>query len=481
MAAVTMACTTMEEPKSVGSSEAPEQNRTRVNVTELYETTCAKCHGSQGQGGGGGTKSLNTLEKYDQKWDRPFFDAIKKGVPDMGMEAYGDSLSDEQIWALVVHIRELQYQALRKSGMRPQVSGGVYSSKHHRFKVETVVDSDQGLSTPWAIEWLPDGRMLITNRGGTLSIAKDGKVVGKVNGIPEVIELGQGGLMDITLHPNYKSNGWIYLAYTEPAKSGRGGLTKIVRGKVKPSGTDLDWTDQQTIWEADQKWYTGAGVHFGSRIVFDGKGHVWFVVGERGGNLLAQELTNPFGKTYRLNEDGSEPKDNPFVGTPDAIKGIWSYGHRNQQGLAMDLKGDFWVTEHGPRGGDEVNKIEKGANYGWPVVAFSINYNDTPFRTPWTTEKKITMPVFRWLPSIGACGLDVYRGKTFAKWSGDLLAGGLSGQNLDRIRVQNGALVEREELIFGMGRVREVIVGPDGYVYIALNGPDKVVRLVPAE
>jgi glucose/arabinose dehydrogenase len=283
--------------------------------------------------------------------------------------------------------------------------------------------------------------------------------------------------MEVAIHPDYAKNGWIYLAYTEPGKD-RGGLTKIVRGKLE--GTK--WTAQQTIFEADQKFYTGAGVHFGSRIAFDGKGKVFFAIGERGGNMLAQELTNPFGKVYRLNDDGSEPKDNPFVGQEGVIKGIWTYGHRNPQGLAFDLDGNLWDTEHGPRGGDEVNRIDKGGNYGWPVVAWSINYNDAPFRTPWPKDDlKVNQPAFRWLPSIGACGLDVVRGSAFPQWKGDLVAGGLSGANVDRLRMKDGKLVEREELVHGMGRVREVAVGPDGNVYIALNQPDKVIRLVPAK
>lgn len=448
-------------------------------MTQLYDNNCANCHGREGQGGGAGTKTLNTLDKFDQKWDRPFFDAIKNGVKDMGMEAFGDSLSDPEIWALVVHIRELQHRALRQSGMGPKASNGVYQSKDHRYRVETVVEGNQGLKTPWALEWLPDGRMIITNRPGIILIVKDGKVVGEVKGLPPVLELGQGCMMDVTLHPDYAKNGWVYLAYNEAAKSGNGGQTKIIRGRFRPNGANFDWTDQQTIWESDQRWYTGVAVHFGSRIAFDNRGYVWFTVGERGGNMLAQDVTNPYGKTYRLHDDGTEPKDNPFVGTPGAVKGIWSYGHRNQQGLVFDSKGDLWVTEHGPRGGDELNRIEKGANYGWPIVAFSINYNDTPFRTPWTTEKKIAMPAYRWLPSIGACGLDRYRGKAFPKWSGDLLAGGLSGQNVDRIRVENGVLKEREELIYNLGRVREVAVGPDGFIYVALNDPHKIIRLVP--
>lgn len=454
-------------------------------VTQLYENNCAKCHGSRGEGGGGGTRSFLTKEKFDQNKDKPYFDAIKKGVPDMGMDAYGVSLTDEQIWGLVVHIRELQGKALREEFGSPKPDpSGVFHSQRHNFKIETVVDRGKGLRTPWAVDWLPDGRMLVTSRPGTLHIASGGNLT-EVQDVPQSVEQGQGGLMEVAVHPNYRENGWIYLALADPAKSGRGAMTKIVRGKLTTSGGAVRWTGTQTIFEADQQFYNGAGIHFGSRIVFDGKGHIFFVVGERGGNMKAQELSNPYGKIYRVNEDGSFPADNPFAKNASEGKhvgGIWTLGHRNPQGLVQDLSGNLWDTEHGPRGGDEVNLIQKGGNYGWPVIAFSINYNDAPFRTPWAKSgQTFNMPAFRWLPSIGACGLDVARGSAFPNWKGDLLAAGLVGQNLDRFRMKDGKMVEREELIHGMGRIRDVSVGPDGYVYVTLNEPDKIIRLVPAK
>lgn len=472
-----------DDAGAAASARSEQGGRQRaVNVTRLYIDTCAKCHGQNGEGGGAGTKTLLTLDKFDQKHDKPYFDAIKDGVPDMGMEAYGATLSDEEIWALVVHIRELQYRAMRQEHGGPKATDGVYKSKYHSYRIETVVDRDQGLRTPWAIDWLPDGRMIVTNRPGKMVVVKDGKVQSEVSGIPESVEIGQGGLMDVTTHPDYAKNGWIYLSYTEPALSGRGGMSKVVRGKLSFEGTQARWTDQQTIWETDQQFYTGAGVHFGCKIVFDGKGHVFIGVGERGTNMRVQDLTTPFGKVVRLNDDGTVPKDNPFASTKGA-EAFWTLGHRNQQGLAFDLEGRLWGTEHAPRGGDELNQIVKGENYGWPVISFAINYNDSPFVTPWPKPgQNFRMPIFRWLPSNAASGLDVNKGQAFAQWKGDLFAGGLAGQNLDRIRVgKDGKLAEREELVWGMGRVRDVMCGPDGYVYLALNQPDIVVRLVPAK
>lgn len=461
-----------EAPASAGPASSP-QTRSNVNLTKLYNDTCGKCHAMDGSGGGAGTQSFNTEDKFDQKNDKKFFDAIKNGVPQAGMEAYGGSLTDQEIWGLVVHIRELQAKALRDAKGSPKAENGVFKSKHHDFRIETVVE--QGLVTPWGIDWTADGKMLVTNRRGDLLAFDGNKPLGTVEGTPTVVELGQGGLMDVAVH----SNGWVYLSYTEPAKSGGGGLTKVVRGKIDFSGSPK-WSSQQTIWEGKQEHYSGAGVHFGSKIEFDSKGLVYFSVGERGTNMGAQSLSTPFGKIMRLNPDGTVPSDNPYVGTADAEKATWTYGHRNPQGLTFDLEGNLWDTEHGPRGGDELNHLKKGGNYGWPVVAFSINYNDTPFQTPWPkADQKIELPVFRWLPSIGASGLDTVQGAAFANWKGDLLAGGLSGANLDRIRVKGGKLVEREELIHGMGRIREVAVHKDGTVYIALNNPHKIIRLVP--
>jgi aldose sugar dehydrogenase len=459
------------EVQGNGPATSLPANFQRRAVAGLYSDNCAKCHGASGEGGGAGTKTLLTREKYDMKNDRPFFMAIKNGVPDMGMEAYGETMSEPEIWGLVVHIRELQYRHLRGVESNRKTVGGPWKSKHHDYKIEDVVAS--GLDTPWSIDWLPDGRMLVNNRSGKMVVVENGKVTREIIDIPRSIEQGQGGLMEVAVHPK---NGWVYLTYTEPG--GSGGLTKVVRGRI--SGNM--WMDQQTIWQADQKYYNRAGVHFGSKVAFDGKGHVFFSVGERGSNMGAQSLETPYGKVMRVMEDGKIPSDNPYVNTSGAEKATWTYGHRNQQGLAFDSEGNLWDTEHGPRGGDEFNLIQKGANYGWPLAVWSINYNGAPFRTPWATEgKTVVQPVFRWLPSTGASGLDLMDGKAFPNWNGDLFAGGLAGNNLDRLRVKDGKLVEHEEILWGMGRIRDIKAGPDGFLYIALNGPDKIVRLVPAK
>jgi aldose sugar dehydrogenase len=383
----------------------------RVNLTNLYNDTCAKCHGVKGEGGGGGTPSLLTMDKFDQKWDKPFFDATKKGVPDAGMEAYGETMSDAVIWGLVVHIRELQASALRSQFSKSPSQGTEnYTSQYHKYRIEEVTKPINGFSTPWSIDWLPDGRMLVTARNGKLAILKNGQVEGMISNLPPSVEMGQGGLMEVAVHPDYARNGWIYLSIADPSKDGgRKSMTKLVRGKLQfgPGGT-AEWTNTQTIFETDPDNYTGSGVHFGCKIVFDGRGKIYFSIGERGDQNKAQDLTRPNGKIYRINEDGTIPSDNPFVNERNAIKAIWSYGHRNPQGLTLLPNGELWDTEHAPRGGDELNLVKKAANYGWPVVSFGINYNDSPHATPWADG--IAMPAFRWLPSIGASGLDHVRG-----------------------------------------------------------------------
>jgi glucose/arabinose dehydrogenase len=462
------------------------------SVEKLWDANCAKCHGDNGQGGGAGTKTFLARDLFDQKHDRPFFDIIKNGSAEAGMDPYGETLSDEEIWGLVVHIRELQERAFRaddRKNKKPSTT----------LAVSDIVSS--GLETPWAIDWLPDGTMLITERPGTLRAFRDGKLSPPISDTPKTAETGQGGLMDIAVHP---AGEWIYLAYNHTLDDGRN-MTRFVRGKIR----DNTWTDEQRIWEAKPEDYVRSGLHFGSRIVFrkaadQDRHHVFFSIGDRGENprrnadQSAQLLSKPHGKVFRLWDDGSVPDDNPFVNTPDAYPAIWSFGHRNPQGLVFDFAGNFWDTEHGPRGGDELNRIEKGRNYGWPIVAFSINYNDAPFKTPWpesatkrdpdVLSKNIAMPVFRWLPSIGACGLDTIRpgvrGEAFQDWKGDLIAGGLSGQNVDRLRIRETTtgvfeLAEREELLHGVGRVRDCVCGPDGAIYVVLNQPDKIIRLSP--
>ena len=483
------------------------------SIGQIWANNCVSCHGKNG-GGGSAPTLLDDLHRDKDafpgrggKTNRELFDAIKNGKEGTMMAAFGQTLKDAEIWGLVNHLREQQHQARRNiEGDLKAGPGGVYTSKHHNYTIDKVVT--KGLDTPWAVDFLPDavpgksGLMLITERSGKLRTfdfgAEDGKgkLSAPITGVPKVYASGQGGLMEVTVHPDYAKNGWIYLALSDPDEKGNKGMTEIVRGKLK----DGAWVEQQTIFQAPAATYVGGGLHFGARIVFtepskedkDGRRYAFFCIGERGRGDNAQDLKLPNGKVHRVWEDGQIPSDNPFVATDKAIPSIWSYGHRNPQGLVLDLNGNLWDTEHGPRGGDELNLVKKGRNHGWPKVSYGFNYNGAALGVPWpdvagkaVEELDVNMPTMLWLPSIAACGLDVAKagpaGEAFPKWKGDLFAGGLAGEVVDRLRIVDGKVTEREEVVQGIGRVRDVATAPDGSIFVVLNGPDHVVRLVPAK
>jgi glucose/arabinose dehydrogenase len=283
-------------------------------------------------------------------------------------------------------------------------------------------------------------------------------------------------MLDVAVSPDFARDGWIYLAFSDPLEGEKmRAMLKVVRGRIR----DHAWTDEEVIFQAAPDFYTAAGQHFGTRMAFDG-GYLYFIVGERGGKMEVQDITRPNGKIYRVFPDGSIPQDNPFAADKNAIPGIWSYGHRNPQGLAIDPRDHvIYATEHGPRGGDEFNLIRKGANYGWPVISHGMNYDGSPL-TALTEKEGMEQPLLHWTPSIAACGLTCYTGEKFPNWKYDFFAGGLRGE-LHRIRVQDEKVVADEILLSGLGRIRDVRTGPDGFLYIVLNQPDRIVRLVPAE
>lgn len=453
----------------------------KVKVEGLYGQYCSGCHGAKFEGGNGG--SLVDGEWKHGSSDAEIFNSIAKGNPQLGMTPWEGILTDDQIRGLVIFLRENEKKTLAKGMDFPTPSPDkVTKTELESYRIETVVE--KGLKNPWAIAFLPDGRKLVTEKSGQLRfITADGQLdPAKIEGTPEVIEHGQGGLMEVALHPDYAKNSWVYLGFSDGTREKRENgkdnvrcITAIVRGKIK----DHQWTDQEWIYRPDPKFRSGAGVHFGTRFVFD-KGYIYFVIGERGGMMEVQDLTRPNGKIHRLHDDGRVPEDNPFVKTKDAIPGIWSYGHRNPQGLAMDPRdGSIFSTEHGPRGGDELNLIKRAANYGWPVITYGMNYDGTPMVS--ITEKEgMEQPVTYWVPSIAVCGLDFYTGDKFPKWKNDLLVGALAQQEIRRLRIVDQKVVSQEIIFKNIGRVRDVVTGPDGLIYVILNGPDRLVRLVPA-
>lgn len=355
----------------------------------------------------------------------------------------------------------------------------------HAFRVVTVAD---GLQQPWSIAFLPSGDMLVTEKPGRLRIVRGGVLQpGHIGGVPQVRYRGQGGLLEVALHPDFESNQLLYLSYAKPSADEREGTTAVIRGRF--DGENL--TGVEEVFEA--KAWSDRGAHFAGKLAFDEQGYLFITVGDRGVNPQsmplhehpAQNLMSHQGKVIRLHDDGRVPADNPFVGRDDALPEIWSYGHRNPQGLAIHPEtGDVWVTEHGPQGGDELNLARPGLNYGWPVIGYGVQYGGSRFHEA-THREGMEQPVQYWVPSIATSGLMIYTGDRFPGWRGHFFVGGLHGQQLARIPIAAGAegRVEQPPMLRGFGRIREVREDLDGFIYLAVDGNSrtKILRLEPAD
>lgn len=368
------------------------------------------------------------------------------------------------------------------AGPGAEAAEGVHSSARHDFRVVIVAD---GLDHPWSMAWLPGGEMLIVERPGRLRVVRDGVLQPEpVAGWPAVYrDEGQGGFMDILPHPDFTENNWLYLSYGKPSEDGSEGTTTLVRGRWD----DGRVADVEEIFESNA-WH-GNNNHFSGRMAFGLDGYLYLTVGDRmfEPDMMADhpalDVTNHMGTIVRLHDDGRVPGDNPFVGRGDALPEIWSYGHRNLQGLAVDPgTGDVWSNEHGPRGGDELNLIAGGGNYGWPVVSHGINYDGTAYTTD-ASGDGVESPRFVWTPSIGISGMMIYRGDAFPWWKGSAFAGGMVGEQLARVILEGTDALGVETLLHGeLGRVRDVREGPDGLIYLALEHAEEltaVVRLEP--
>ena len=342
------------------------------------------------------------------------------------------------------------------------------------FIVENFID---GFEIPWGMCFLPNKDLLVSDRNGTLwQIKKDGKSKKKISGVPKVKYKGQGGLLDVQIHPNFIDNNLVYICFSDfLPKDKNKSFTSIVRAELKNNKL----LNVQSIYKADDKFYTKSNVHYGSRLAFDNENYLYFSIGDRGNRDQAQLLTTPNGKIHRLNDDGSIPEDNPFLKIPNAQKSIWTYGNRNPQGLVIDKKTSIiFSAEHGPKGGDELNVIEKGKNYGWPEITYGINYIGTKI-TKYTHKEGMEQPITHWTPSIAVCGIDFYDSNIFTNWENNLFVTSLKFENLYRLEIENGKVIE-QELIFSTGsRVRDVETGPDGFIYVAIEDPGRIIRLKP--
>ncbi|HWB84209.1 MAG TPA: PQQ-dependent sugar dehydrogenase [Bryobacteraceae bacterium] len=450
----------------------------------LFDAQCSGCHG-----GTDGTLG-RAPNLFDAKWlarvsDGNIEKIIRNGIPNSEMSGFLTSqLSDQQIFELTAFLRTQSVNIAPKVEFVADPDGKVIASEKQKFRIEVLT---RDLETPWGMTFLPDRRLLLTERGGHIRIYDKGKLSAPVKGTPVPHVQQDGGYLDITAHPRYARNGWIYLAYSEdlpgatppaPTAGSNDGSgrrpqvpsnTVIVRGKINAQN---EWTDQQLIFRSPARLYTSRGEHYGCRFIWDRQGHLFFTLGERGVMQNAQDLMdNPLGKIHRINDDGSVPKDNPFVNREGADKTIWSYGHRNPEGLAWDpVTGKLWESEHGPTGGDEINVIQPGHNYGWGVISDGIQ--------PGITERShegMEQPIVYYTPSIAPAGISFYTGDKYPGWKNtSLFVGGLRGQQLRRLEISGDKVIHQEVVFAQYGRVRNIVQGPDGYFYIELQNPTGV-------
>ncbi len=350
-------------------------------------------------------------------------------------------------------------------------------SEKHEFRIVTLV---RGLQNPWSIAFLPDGRMLVTEREGRLRIvSRDFKLDPKpVEGLPEIVATGQGGFFDVVLHPQYADNGWIYFSYNAPDKDAKSGGWGTAMARAKLNGYRL--TDVQVLFSMEPK--TRAGHHFGGRIVFDRKNFVYLTLGDRGDMPRAQKLDDHAGSVIRLHDDGRVPADNPFTKRAGAKPEKFTLGNRNMQGAALHPQtGELWTHEHGPQGGDEVNVMRSGRNYGWPVISYGVNYGIGTKIGEGNAKAGMEQPLHVWVPSIAPSGMAFYTGDKFPNWKGNLLVGALKDDMLVRLQLDGEKVMKEERLIKGViGRIRDVRVGPDGFVYLLTDERDGVVARLEA-
>jgi glucose/arabinose dehydrogenase len=337
----------------------------------------------------------------------------------------------------------------------------VSAQKKMEIGYEIIV---KDLDIPWGFVFLPDNSILITEKEGELIHFKKGKKK-FVKGMPEVTLRGQGGLLDIALHPNFKENKLIYFTYASSEGEEKGTNTSLMRARFENNKL----TNQKVLYKAEPN--SRKGQHFGSRIVFDAQNHVYFSIGDRGNrDENPQDITRDCGKIYRLNDDGSIPKDNPFVNIPNAKKAIFSYGHRNPQGMEINpFTNEIWSHEHGPKGGDEINSIQKGKNYGWPVISYGLNYSGSKF-TEITKKEGMEQPLHYWTPSIAPSGMAFVNSDVYPGWKGNLLVGSLKFQYISNCTLENGKVIKEEKILEDLGRVRSIEQGNDGYIYAGIEG-----------
>ncbi len=434
---------------------------------KIYAEYCADCHGRD-------LESFASWEWTYGKSREAVIESVMNGRDYGAMPAFGESLDGEKLNDLVDYMLG-GIKALEDNPPAPKIipASRTYKSRELSFNLEILVDD---MDIPWGLAFLPDDRILVTEKSGRLFLVDKDRTKKEIFQVPEVNPGGQGGLMDVALHPDYASNGWIYLSYSKVQnKEGRSGnTTAVARYRLKSNVL----ADEEIIFEAQP--YSRTRHHYGSRLLFDRDGYLFITIGDRGARDVNPQRIDLYpGKVHRLHDDGSIPSDNPFAEMDDAVQSIWSYGHRNAQGMALEPStGQVWVHEHGPRGGDELNRVQKAKNYGWPIVSYGINYNGTRF-TDRTEAPEFESPIHYWVPSIAPSGMTFVDGDVYPGWEGDLLLGSLKFEYLHFCEMDKGKVTGEQRLMEGIGRVRDVKQAPDGYIYVTVENPGRVYRIVP--
>lgn len=476
-------------------------------VGDFFNEVCSACHGSALEGTNLGTPLVG-VDLANGEQVEQIMDSIAEGNLEAGMPPYGDIYDEGQIQSLAIYVTEqragFDYDSYQ---MRESVSipTEVQQSQLHNFQLTTLSDEVDPL--PYSLTPMPDGSTLVVEKKfGLRVLSANGELSDLISGTPKTwddsslpeglraLDRGKGWMQDVVLHPNYESNGWIYIYMGDRCdycneisreQNRPVGMTKIVRGQIQ----DGAWVNEETLWTAGYENYTtNTDLAIGGRATFDDKGYFYFTIGAMNGFYDAeiQNLARPWGKIHRIHEDGRIPADNPFVDIADAIPSIWTVGHRAPQGLEYDsLRGILWGTEHGPRGGDEVNNLLPGGNYGWPLTSRGVDYDGSPVEGKVDIEfniEDIEQPIVDMTPSPALSAFVVYRGEQFPEWQGDIISGSLKAQSLYRFEIEDGQLVEKETLIQGIGRIRDVEVDRDGYILLLSENAagSKVLKMGPA-
>ena len=457
----------IEEPDSGNSGSEMIINKEKAVLN--YRNHCGGCHGQ------------NFASFVERQWKygnslEAVQNSIKVGYKKNGMPAYGATFSEQEVKDLTNYIlSEIKGKTKEMLGTDNPTLSGLTKSDDLSFRLETITDKIPGI--PWGIEQLPNGEILVTERGGKLFLVKNNKELVEITGVPNVASEGQGGLLDVLIHPDFKNNSFVYLSYVTANPNNASEQTTAV-ARAKLSGTKL--VQVEKIFTALP--YLSTDRHYGSRLLFDQKGYLYVSIGDRGHrDDYPQKLDNSLGKIHRIQDDGKIPGDNPFYNNQGAVKSIFTYGTRNPQGLSLHpVTGAIWEGEHGPQGGDEINILKAGNNYGWPVISYGINYDGTSL-TNLTEMQGMEQPVHYWTPSIAPCGMSFVSGDFYGKWENDLFVSSLKFEYLHRLKMNGNVVVGQEKLLEGIGRVRDVHMGRDGYMYIAVQGPSRIIRLVPEQ